>query len=116
MRTERGVDRRRAGSKRDRQSSIRVSEAPYHGYYFKILTGQGPSAQLGEMDFMVKGAMIGGFALLAVPAIYQVTGVKSFIVGHEGIVYEKDLGPGGIEAAKSIDRYNPDRTWAVVKD
>ena len=66
---------------------------PYHGYYFKILKGQGPAAPLGKMDFMVKGAMIGGFALVAVPAEYRVTGVKTFIVSHTGIVYEKDLGP-----------------------
>ena len=101
---------------REIQSSYVGERKPYHGYYFKILKGQGPAAQLGEMDFMVKGAMNGGFALLAVPAIYEVTGVKSFIVSHEGIVYEKDLGPGGIEAAKAIERYNPDRTWSVVKD
>jgi hypothetical protein len=61
---------------------------PYHGYYFKVLKGQGPAAPLGEMDFVVKGAMIGGFALAAAPAQYRVTGVKTFIVGSGGVVYE----------------------------
>ena len=65
----------------------------YHGYYFKVLKGQGPAAPMGEMDFVVKGAMIGGFALAAAPAQYRVTGVKTFVVSHDGIVYEKDLGP-----------------------
>ena len=74
---------------------------PFHGYYFKILKGQGPAAPLGEMDFVVKGAMIGGFALVAAPAEYRVTGVKTFIVSHDGIVYEKDLGP---EVARGVPR------------
>ena len=68
-------------------------DQPFHGYYFKVLKGQGPAAPLGEMDFVVKGVMIGGFALLAVPAQYRVTGVKTFMVSHDGVVYEKDLGP-----------------------
>jgi hypothetical protein len=66
---------------------------PYHGYFFKILKGQGPAAPLGQMDFVVQGAMIGGFALVASPAQYGITGVRSFIVSHGGIVYERDLGP-----------------------
>src|SRR5947208_105045 len=64
---------------------------PYHGYYFKVLKGQGPAAPMGEMDFVVGGAMIGGFALAAAPAEYRVTGVQTFIVGPDGVVYEKDL-------------------------
>src|SRR5213596_2095665 len=66
---------------------------PYHGYYFKVLKGQGPAAPMGGMDFVVGGAMIGGFALAAAPAEYRVTGVQTFIVGPDGVVYEKDLGP-----------------------
>src|SRR5271154_7014960 len=66
---------------------------PYHGYFFKILKGQGPAAAPGEIDFVVKGVMIGGFALVAAPAEYNVTGVRTFMVSHNGIVYEKDLGP-----------------------
>ena len=89
---------------------------PYHGYFFKTLTGQGPAAPLGEMDFVVKGAMIGGFALIAAPAEYLVTGVKTFIVSHDGVVYEKDLGPDTLSIAKAMVRFNPDKTWTPVFD
>jgi hypothetical protein len=89
---------------------------PYHGYYFKVLKGQGSAAPLGEMDFMVKDAMIGGFALAAAPAQYSVTGVQTFIVSHDGVVYEKDLGPDTPKAFQSMDRYNPDKTWKVTED
>lgn len=87
---------------------------PYHGYFFKVLTGQGPDAPLGEMDFLVKGVMIGGFALIATPAQYRVTGVKTFMVSHDGVVYQKDLGPNSLEIAKSIERFNPDKSWSPV--
>ena len=89
---------------------------PYHGYYFKVLKGQGPAAPMGEMDFMVGGAMIGGFALAAAPAEYRVTGVETFIVGPDGVVYEKDLGPDTLKTFQSMDRYNPDKTWKVTED
>jgi len=89
---------------------------PFHGYYFKILKGQGPAAPLGQMDFVIKGAMIGGFALVAAPADYLVTGVKTFIVSHDGIVYEKDLGPQTVDSFRTIERYNPDSTWKRVTD
>ncbi|HEU4525430.1 MAG TPA: DUF2950 domain-containing protein [Gemmatimonadales bacterium] len=89
---------------------------PYHGYYFKILKGQGPAAPLGQMDFVVDGAMIGGFALVAAPAEYLVTGVNTFIVSHDGIVYEKDLGEQTLEAFRKMERYNPDSTWRAVRD
>src|SRR5438128_6665032 len=89
---------------------------PYHGYYFKVLKGRGPAAPMGEMDFVVGGAMIGGFALAAAPAEYRVTGVQTFIVGPDGIVYEKDLGPDTLKLFQSMDRYNPDKTWKVTQD
>jgi Protein of unknown function (DUF2950) len=89
---------------------------PYHGYYFKVLKGQGPAAPMGEMDFMVGGAMIGGFALAAAPAEYRVTGVQTFIVGPDGVVYEKDLGPDTLKTFQSMDKYNPDKTWNVSED
>jgi hypothetical protein len=89
---------------------------PYHGYYFKVLKGQGPAAPMGEMDFMVGGAMIGGFALAAAPAEYRVTGVETFMVGPDGVVYEKDLGPDTLKTFQSMDRYNPDKTWKVTED
>jgi hypothetical protein len=89
---------------------------PYHGYYFKVLTGQGPAAPMGKMDFVVEGVMIGGFALAAAPADYEVTGVMTFIVSHNGIVYEKDLGPETVELFRSMERYNPDETWEPVSE
>lgn len=89
---------------------------PFHGYYFRVLKGQGPNAPLGQMDFVVEGAMIGGFALAAAPAQYRVTGVKTFIVGPSGIVYEKDLGPDTLKLFQSMDRYNPDKTWQPTGD
>jgi len=90
--------------------------APYHGYYFKVLTGQGPAAPLGQMDFIVKGVMIGGFALAAAPAQYRVTGVKTFIVGSNGVVYEKDLGTNTLKTFASLDRFNPDKSWHPTDD
>ncbi len=89
---------------------------PYHGYYFKVLKGQGPAAPMGEMDFVVGGTMIGGFALAAAPAEYRVTGVQTFMVGPDGVVYEKDLGPDTLKIFQSMDRYNPDKSWKVTED
>jgi Protein of unknown function (DUF2950) len=88
----------------------------YHGYYFKVLKGQGPAARLGEMDYVINGIMIGGFALIAVPAEYKVSGVKTFIVSYDGVVYQKDLGPDTLKIAEKIDRYNPDKTWKETDD
>jgi hypothetical protein len=89
---------------------------PYHGYYFKILKGQGPSAPLGRLDFVVKGMMIGGFALVAAPADYEVSGVKSFIVSHDGVVFEKDLGPKTLETFRAMELFDPDSTWKPVQE
>jgi hypothetical protein len=89
---------------------------PYHGYFFKILKGQGPAAPLGKMDFVVEGAMIGGFALAAAPADYRVTGVKSFIVGYDGIVYQRDSGPDTLKIFKAMELYNPDKSWQPTND
>jgi hypothetical protein len=89
---------------------------PYHGYHFKILKGQGPAARLGQLDYVVNGIMIGGFALVAVPADYRVTGVKTFMVSYDGVVYEKDLGPDSLALAKNMGRYNPDKTWHRTND
>jgi hypothetical protein len=88
---------------------------PFHGYYFKTLKGQGPDAPMGEMDYVVKGVMIGGFALVAAPANYRVTGVKTFIVSNTGIVYQKDLGPSTLDQFHLMERYNPDKTWTPVE-
>ena len=89
---------------------------PYHGYFFKVLKGQGAAAPLGEMDFVVNGVMIGGFALVAAPAQYGVTGVKTFLVSHDGVVYEKDLGPATSDAFAKMERFNPDRSWQPVQN
>jgi hypothetical protein len=88
----------------------------YHGYYFKILKGQGPDAPLGRLDYVIQDVMIGGFALVAVPAEYRVTGVKTFMVGPNGVVYEKDMGPESLKTAKEMDLYNPDKTWRETDD
>ena len=85
----------------------------YHGYYFKVLKGQGPAARLGQLDYVINGIMIGGFALVAVPAEYRVTGVKTFMVSYDGVVYEKDLGPTSRDIVNSMERYNPDNSWQV---
>jgi hypothetical protein len=89
---------------------------PYHGYFFKVLKKQGPAAPLGQMDFVVKGLAIGGFALAAAPAQYRVTGVKTFIVGSNGTVYQKDLGPDTLKNFASLDSFNPDKTWKATDD
>ena len=88
---------------------------PFHGYYFKILDKQGAAAPGGELEYVVKGKMIGGFALVAYPAEYRNSGVMTFIVNHNGIVYEKDLGPRTAELAERMTAYNPDSTWHKVK-
>jgi len=87
---------------------------PYHGYYFKVLKGQGPAAPMGQMDFVVEGAMIGGFALVAAPAEYAVTGVKTFMVSHDGVVWEKDFGAKTLGNFRTMERFNPDRSWSPV--
>jgi len=84
---------------------------PYHGYFYKVLLAQGPDARGGAQDYVVHGLMIGGFALIAWPAEYGVSGIKTFIVNQDGIVYEKDLGPTTATAVKAIARFNPDKSW-----
>jgi len=89
---------------------------PYHGYYYKVLTRQGPNAPGGALDYVVRGKMIGGFALVAYPAEYKSSGVMTFLVSHQGKVYEKDLGPGTRAVAESMTAFNPDSTWQQVAD
>jgi hypothetical protein len=92
------------------------SSEPYHGYFFKVLKGQGPDAPLGEMNFVVKDIMIGGFALVAAPAEYAVTGVKTFIVSDDGVVYEKDFGNKTLNEFMKMELFNPDKSWTPVLD
>ena len=87
---------------------------PYHGYYFRILTAQGPNAPGGAHNYLVKDILMGGFGLVAWPAQYGVTGIHTFIVNLDGIVYEKDLGPPANRLAPSVTRYDPDKTWTPV--
>src|SRR4030095_1823521 len=87
---------------------------PYHGYFFKVLKGQGPAAPLGQMNFVINGVMIGGFALAAAAAEYGKTGGKTLIVSNDGVVYEKDLGPTTREQFMKMERFNPDVTWKPV--
>ena len=98
------------------EQGYNLEAEPYHGYFFKILKGQGPAAPLGEMDYVVKGAMIGGFALVAAPAEYAVTGVKTFIVSQDGVVYEKDFGPETLNEFQKMERFNPDKSWTPVAE
>ena len=89
---------------------------PFHGYYFKILTRQGPAAPGGEADYVVNGKMIGGFALVAYPAEYRNSGVMTFIVNHAGTVFQKDLGPNTVQLAERMTSFNPDKSWQAVTD
>jgi hypothetical protein len=98
------------------EQGYKLDGEPYRGYFFKVLKGQGPAAPMGAMDFVVKDVMIGGFALVAAPAEYGETGVKTFMVSHTGVVYEKDFGPGTLEAFQKMDRFNPDKSWTVVPE
>jgi hypothetical protein len=92
----------------------RGTPVPYHGYFYRILTAQGPDAAGGAYDYVVKGHMIGGFALVAYPATYGVSGIMTFIVNQDGVVHQKDLGPKTSEVANAMKTYNPDRTWATA--
>jgi hypothetical protein len=89
--------------------------SPFHGYFFKILTAQGTAAPGGPKDYVVNGVMSGGFALVAWPAHYDVTGVMTFVVNHEGVVHEKDLGVETTVAASLMTLYNPDASWRAVQ-
>jgi hypothetical protein len=85
--------------------------SPFHGYFYRILKTQGKNAPGGAYDYVVKGKMIGGFALVAYPAEYGSSGVMTFIVNHDGVVYEKDLGPETGKIASAITKFDPDQTW-----
>jgi hypothetical protein len=89
---------------------------PYNGYYFKILTRQGPAAEGGALDYVVNGKMIGGFALVAYPAEYRNSGVMTFLVNHAGTVFQKDLGPNTAKLAERMSSFNPDQSWQKVTD
>lgn len=88
---------------------------PYHGYYYRILTAQGKDAAGGAYSYIIKGKMIGGFAVVAYPAEYGNSGIMTFIVNHDSKVFQKNLGSNTAALAKSMKEYNPDKTWTEVK-
>ncbi len=88
---------------------------PYHGYFYKIIKKQGQHAPGGEADYVVNGKMIGGFALVAYPAHYASSGIMTFIINQDGVVYEKDLGKTTEKRAEEMDSFNPDETWQKVE-
>ena len=88
----------------------------YHGYRYKILTGQGKDAPGGAYEYMVKGRMIGGFGLVARPARWGASGVMTFACNHGGVVYEKNLGPETAATAAAITHFNPDATWKKAEN
>ena len=89
---------------------------PYHGYYYRILTQQGQSAPGGAMSYIVKGKMIGGFALIAYPAEYGNSGVMTFIVSHASTVYQRDLGQDTEDRVRSVTLFDPDKAWKKVEE
>jgi hypothetical protein len=89
---------------------------PYHGYYYRVLTRQGPSAPGGALDYVVRGRMIGGYALVAYPAQYGNSGVMTFVVNHRGTVFEKDLGANTARFVAGMTAFNPDSTWQRVSE
>lgn len=88
--------------------------APFHGYYYRILTRQGPAAKGGELEYIVQGKMLGGFALVAYPASYGVSGVMTFAVSHEGTLYQKDLGPRTARVAERMTSFDPGAGWETI--
>ena len=96
---------------RDEGYAAGVLPEPYHGYLYRIMKVQGIHAGGGAYPYVIDGRMIGGFAVVAYPATYAASGVKTFIVNHDGVVYEKDLGPDTLKLARAMKAYNPDKTW-----
>ena len=86
----------------------------YHGYYFRVLKSQGPDAPGGAFDYVVNGKMIGGFAMVAWPAEYGVSGIQTFIINHDGVVYEKDLGSETALRARQMTKFNPAKSWRPI--
>jgi hypothetical protein len=96
-------------------AKLTTAPGPYHGYQYRILMAQGKDAAGGAYSYLVKGKMIGGFAVVAYPAEYGNSGIMTFIVNHDGKVFQKNLGANTAAAAKSMKEYNPDKTWTEVK-
>ncbi len=103
------------GYGRHRAAEEDLDDQPYHGYLFRLMSAQGEHANGGAYEYMAGNQMIGGFAVVAYPASYGDSGIMSFLVNHDGVVYEKDLGAGS-ETAESMTAFNPDDSWKVVKE
>jgi len=102
------------GYRGEREASGNIKATPFHGYYLKILKAQGPSAPGGAYSYLINGRMIGGFAVVAYPAVYGSSGVMTFIVNQQGKVYQKNLGPNSEKIAQAMTVYNPDGSWESV--
>ena len=100
-----------AAAKSGYASANPLTSSPYHGYFYRMLTQQGKDAPGGAYDYVVRGKLIGGFAVIAYPARYGASGVMSFIVNHDGVVYQKDLGKNTAAIATAINSFNPDSSW-----
>jgi hypothetical protein len=98
------------------KAAFREDPRPFHGYYFKILTGQGKNAPGGKYNYLINGNMVGGFALVAFPSNWGKSGVMTFIVNQQGKVYQKNLGPETAKLAQEMKAYNPDKTWTLFKE
>jgi hypothetical protein len=103
-----------SGYKAGDSVSERTASQPYYGYYFRILTSQGPSAPGGAKSYVIDGHMSAGFALLAYPASYGDSGIMTFMVNDHGIVFERNLGPGTVRIARQITAYDPDSDWHIA--
>jgi hypothetical protein len=111
-----GIDRARAeGYDEIGDPGDPTTQQGYHGYRYRILESQGPSAPGGAYDYVVRDRMLGGFAMVAYPSVYDVSGVMTFIVNHRGVVYQKDLGPDGASVAKAMTAFDPDETWTEAR-
>jgi len=110
------ISESRAEGYRGNAKIMTDAPAPYHGYYFKILTKQGRSALGGKYNYLVNGNMIGGFALVAWPAEWGNTGIMTFIVNQQGRIYQRNLGPGTSVTAARMSSYDPDPKWQLLKD
>jgi hypothetical protein len=104
------------GYKKNRVVFKEDEPSPFHGYYFRILTGQGKNVPGGSYNYIINGNMVGGFAMVVFPANWGKSGVMTFVVNQQGKVYEKNLGPNTVKITRKMKLYNPDKTWVPVKE
>ena len=99
----------------EQRASAAGPPTPFRGYYFRILAGQGPSAAGGAKDYRIDGRVTGGFALVAWPAYYDASGIMTFLINQDGVVYQKDLGPDTAKTVADLRLYDPDPSWTMVQ-